>query len=275
MGSFVPIRRAMAQQMSYKELQDEPVMGIVEPNDPPAYTPRPQPGQVVPPQVVYVVQQVPQPGWQAGIFDCFRSLPNCLNAWCFPCWRTALSGGRSGVLPCSFLFAITMGLWLLMMINDSMYKRALRPEMQNVIDKCPNFANQLSGDDQSMDVSDADAAACAEAGQQLLNHVLPYIGAFFCLIAAKLLISCTVRGRIRAKYQIPGSACEDMCCHMFCHTCAVAQEGYTVDMLELGRPSPFSLSADVAPVATVAASPQALELGQVTIVNPGQLQYQP
>lgn len=254
---------------AYTEFHDEPepvtVLGEkVDDCKPPAYTPSlPQP------PVVYVVQTVPQrqPGWQHSIFECFRSLPNCLSAWCFPCWRTALSGGRSGILSCWFLFSITFGLWLLMMVNDTLYKRAIYPEIENVVTSCklqsfmdPQFdASSFTSAPLSADQS----AACQESTQQLVAHVLPYFGAFICLVLSKLLIACVVRGRIRAKYEIPGSACEDLCCHMFCHTCAVAQEGYTVDMLELGQPSPFALSAEVPqPTARSVTAAQVVELGR-------------
>lgn len=242
-------------------------MGIVEPQEhksPPPYTPEPTSAQVVhPPQVVYVVQQVQAPRWQHGIFECFRDIPNALSACCFPCWRQALTGGRAGVLSCGFLFAITVGLWMLMQVNDTMYQRAVSAEFKFVVDSCPSvFTTDGAGKIEMQVSSQSPSKACQEAVQILFHHILPYLGAWVCLILSKILIAVVIRGRVRAKYGIAGSVCEDTCCHVFCHTCAIAQEGYTVDMLELGRSSPFSLSADVVPVASAAQYPQ-VELNRV------------
>jgi len=251
---------------TYRQLHDdEPVtMGILEPSAPPAYTPSPQP------QVVYVVQQVeaPERRWKHGIFECFRDIPNCLNAWCFPCWRTALSGGRSGVFSCGFLITVTVGLWMLMQVTDSLAKRSIRPEVQDAMTACKGQLQHAPG--QPVNTDDL-STECQEKLQIVFTHLLPYFAIFVFISVTKLLVSCVVRGRIREKYQIPGSACEDTCCHMFCHTCAVAQEGYTVDMMELGRPSAFACTAETPAPAPMSTVP--VELGQLVHSQPYPVHY--
>jgi Cys-rich protein (TIGR01571 family) len=249
---------------SYKELRDEPIIaGVVEPSAPPAYTPQPQPA------VVYVVQTVERrPGWQHGIFECFRSFPNCLSSFCFPCWRQSLSAGRAGVISCKGLFTFLLCLWLMGMVNETVFKRATRADIETMFRSCSQLHHLEGHETFPPAVSSMftdNPTVCQEAAYRVFQCFLPYLAAAAFLVFTKIFLSCVVRGRIRVKYGIDGSACEDMLCHTFCHTCATAQEGYTVDMLELGHVDAFACSASpsAVPMATTVTQVQRGEMVQL------------
>eukprot|EP01098_Paradermamoeba_levis_P007011 TRINITY_DN2916_c0_g1_i1.p1 TRINITY_DN2916_c0_g1~~TRINITY_DN2916_c0_g1_i1.p1 ORF type:complete len:134 (-),score=33.64 TRINITY_DN2916_c0_g1_i1:137-490(-) len=50
-----------------------------------------------------------------------------------------------------------------------------------------------------------------------------YLGLALCL-GCECIVGCIKRAEIRKKYNLPGNAYEDCCCHWCCWCCAISQE---------------------------------------------------
>lgn len=61
-------------------------------------------------------------------------------------------------------------------------------------------------------------------------HLMNYlIGPAIACNIIVVWVGTIYRGKLRDRYQIPGSGCEDCLMHTFCRCCAIAQEARHVD----------------------------------------------
>ena len=80
-----------------------------------------------------------------------------------------------------------------------------------------------------------------------------FLGPLSALIHFGSCYACTIRTKVRAKYNIAGGGCNDCCIHYCCGPCAVCQE-YThcKKMITGGGVAAMAVAAPMAPVAVAA-----------------------
>mmetsp|Transcript_28743 Transcript_28743/g.66324 ORF Transcript_28743/g.66324 Transcript_28743/m.66324 type:complete len:342 (+) Transcript_28743:25-1050(+) len=149
--------------------------------------------------------------WRAG----FCSWLNHMDYFCmslfFPCIRLGLNAARAR-LDSFWTVAITFGVLHIIILG------------WNAL----NYWKNSQYGDHSATVGNLDGRPPEmETGRLLVN---------ICSLAA-VFLRVTYRTRLRARYNIAGSACEDCALHFFCPSCAITQEALQVDQEELGTVS--------------------------------------
>ncbi|KAJ0411829.1 hypothetical protein ATCC90586_002982 [Pythium insidiosum] len=199
----------------------------------------------VTPQMAYAVHvdgpslavpAVREGGWDTGFFGCFSSMvPNCCMVYCLPCVSLAQISQRIGMAKYSTVLLGLGLLWLVELVFQIMF--------------IPQYRWAYSWDDHYYDdynsrvgyitVSSSDsvgytALLAASVSTQLMSLTGLVI----------ILVTWSLRGRIRERFQIPGSCVTDCCASFFCTCCAIAQMATHVKSYKPG-------SCDFGPVDTL------------------------
>jgi len=137
--------------------------------------------------------------WSDGLCDCFDNFESCCLSWFVPPWRWAQTLSHSKLL--SFNAALAMyGIpWCLVIVFafwDASYQRQQMREGREPSSRHPLWW-----------------AIALLAVAQLAMIILGFVW----------------RGRLRAKYQIPGNGCNDCIHYTFCPPCSIAQEARHVE----------------------------------------------
>jgi Cys-rich protein (TIGR01571 family) len=142
--------------------------------------------------------------WSDSVFDCFTHVSSCLLTCFFPCIRWAQTVKRANLMSfwgALFLYSIPA----LAAFCISVYFSTLTGDGYNVTFDNDYYYGQYS----SLIVP---------------LYVVLVISNIFVVV-----LGAVFRSKLREKYQIPGSGCEDCFWHFCCSCCAIAQEARHVD----------------------------------------------
>lgn len=180
-----------------------------------------QPVYITGPAVSYaqpvVVAQPGVPGhliqgtWSDSICDCFTNIPICLLSLFLPCYRWAMTVKRANLMSfwgAFLLYTIPAGA----VFGITLYFDILASRGENI-----------SGQYQRYDPN---------YGYYRTTYNNTFVALYVIISLCNLfvlILGTIFRSRIRQKYFIPGSNCEDFFWHCCCPCCATAQEARHVD----------------------------------------------
>jgi len=180
--------------------------------------------------------------WRLQIFE-FGNLGNCLLAFFCPCFRFALTTARAAVssfVLLSMIYAFCQVAWTVVNVIST---------IETIVKIHDLRLHHRHESWEQVEEEDGDVG---------FN---PFATINWLCVISLVTIGTMVRQQIRAKYNIPGTCCEDWLLHCFCTCCALAQEGGHVDLAELGSVQPWL------PLTRVGVTTPTQQIEQVPIAH--------